>query len=62
MKRKFQKKRRKLKSFANKTLNIVRVMMAFKSTKDSEISLNEGEEVEVLEEVSIKYNNYNINE
>ncbi|XP_065845102.1 sodium channel protein type 7 subunit alpha-like isoform X2 [Oscarella lobularis] len=52
MKRKFQKKRRKLKSFANKTLNIVRVMMAFKSTKDSEISLNEGEEVEVLEELS----------
>eukprot|EP00118_Oscarella_pearsei_P004455 m.19116 g.19116 ORF g.19116 m.19116 type:complete len:1269 (+) comp27790_c0_seq3:144-3950(+) len=52
LKKKFQKKRRRMKRVADKTLNLVRVLLAFKSTKDSEISLDEGEEVEVIEEIA----------
>ncbi|XP_062498829.1 two pore calcium channel protein 1-like isoform X2 [Corticium candelabrum] len=50
MKRKM-KKRKRAHRLAQKGLMVVRVMMAFRKTKDSEISLEQGEEVVVVDKV-----------
>ena len=54
MKRKM-KKRKRAHRLAQKGLMVVRVMMAFRKTKDSEISLEQGEEVVVVDKVIFMY-------